>query len=218
VTPRWGQRGEEPPVPDELPSRPLDVFAAMATHDVDYVAIGGIAMQGHGHLRATYDVDLVLAPDKENLKRAAAALAELRARIGGVDGDLLGIDPQDPRALEEGANFMLATTAGPLDLWVDTTYLGGARAWPQLRAAAETTTVGDIPVTIASTDDLISMKRVAAENRDSAERRNQDLGDIAALTRADNPGAGEIVDRESRGSVEEGPADLGPDYGISPDR
>src|SRR4051812_9278235 len=163
MTPRWGDRDEEPAVPDELPSRPLEVFAALDAHEVDYVTIGGIAMQGHGHLRATYDVDLVLAPDAGNLERAAAALRDLRARIGGVDGHLLGIDPQDARALAEGANFMLATKAGRLDVWVDTTYLAGARPWPELRAAAETTKVGDIPVTIASADDLIAMKRIAAE-------------------------------------------------------
>jgi hypothetical protein len=41
---------------------PLDarrIFEALAGHDVEYVLIGGLAVQAHGHTRTTQGVDLV---------------------------------------------------------------------------------------------------------------------------------------------------------------
>ena len=38
--------------------------------------MGGIAVQVHGHVRMTNDLDLIPAPTPENLKRLAAALRE----------------------------------------------------------------------------------------------------------------------------------------------
>lgn len=67
--------------------RPLDIgelIAVLARHDVDYVVIGGVAAQVHGHRRTTKDLDLTPDPDPENLRRLSAALAELEARP--VDG------------------------------------------------------------------------------------------------------------------------------------
>jgi transcriptional regulator with XRE-family HTH domain len=213
------QDDKEPLVPSVPLSRPLEAFAALAAQDVDYVVIGGFAMQGHGHLRATVDVDLVLAPGAENLGRATAALTDLHARLGEVDGPRLGTDTQHFMALADDGNLTLTTTAGRLNVWVDTRQLDGARAWPEVRAAAETTIVGDdVPITIAGADDLIAMTRAAAKNRGSAASRLQDLGAIAALSRADNPAATEIVDRELRRRIEDRPAQLGPDRRIDPHR
>jgi transcriptional regulator with XRE-family HTH domain len=209
--PSPGDDGEQPVVTGMPVSRPLVAFAALAAHDVEYVVIGGFAMQGHGHLRASVDVDLVLGPEAENLKRAAAALMDLDARIDVGDKRLVGIGPQDLEALADNSNLTLTTTAGRLHVWVDTTRVEGGRAWPELRRAAKTTLVGEVPITTASADDLIAITRVAAENRASAERRNRDLGNIAALTRADNPRASAIVDSEPRGSVKPARADLGSD-------
>ena len=68
---------------------PLDaerILRALAEHGVDYVLIGGLAVQTHGHVRTTIDADLIPAPDPPNLERRASALRSLEARdAGGVD-------------------------------------------------------------------------------------------------------------------------------------
>jgi hypothetical protein len=118
--PRRPHRPEGPTgPPDDAPTDPVEIFRALNAHDVDYLIIGGVAVQAYGHVRTTQDVDVVVAPDLGNLERLSAALAQLGARLKGVDADLLGIDPTDPAHLRDGANFGLATRAGGLDVWTD---------------------------------------------------------------------------------------------------
>lgn len=177
----WQSRadGEAPPgerVADELPSKPYEVFAALARHDVDYVVIGGVAVQAHGNPRTTLDVDLVAAPEPANTDRLAAALTDLQARLRGVDAELIDVDPRDGRDLLEGGNFTLATSAGRVDVWTHPEDLKGCPPWAQLRQRAQRFTVRGTPIDVVGKDDLLSMKRAAG--------REKDHGDVAALTSA----------------------------------
>lgn len=162
------------PVPEDLPSNPLRIFQTFERHGVDYVTIGGVAVQAHGHTRTTKDVDILAAPGRDNLRRLGAALAELDARLKGVDAHLLRIEPTDPEHLERGANFTLATEAGGLDVWTDAAELRGSPPWPEIRGRALETRVAGVIVRVVSLDDLVRLKRAAG--------REIDLRDIAALT------------------------------------
>src|SRR4051794_7731548 len=53
------------------------IIAALNDQQVQYIVVGGLAVVAHGYLRFTADVDLVLAVDPENLRRAKAALKSL---------------------------------------------------------------------------------------------------------------------------------------------
>ncbi len=159
---------------DDTPSDPVEIFRALNSHGVDYLIIGGVAVQAYGHVRTTQDVDVIVAPDAGNLERLAAALKQLHARLKGVDAHLLGIDPTDAAQLHDGANFGLATRAGGLDVWTDTAQLKGARSWAQMCEQAVTAEVGEQSLRFVGRDDLIRMKLAAG--------REQDLRDIAALT------------------------------------
>ncbi len=114
----------------ESSSQPLDALElarALNRHGVDYVVIGGVAMQVHGHVRTTRDLDTVVAWTPENMRALAGALAELDARLRGVDAELLGFDLTDPRALYEGGNFLTHTRHGDLDVYAaDQTAAGAA--------------------------------------------------------------------------------------------
>ncbi|MEJ7718772.1 MAG: nucleotidyltransferase [Thermoleophilaceae bacterium] len=104
----------------ELPDRPVEsteILRVLVRHGVDFVVIGGLAVQTHGHLRTTKDLDLVPEPSRENYVRLAAALAELEAVLRGVDADLLGIDVTDADHLGWGGNFTLVTKHGWLDVF-----------------------------------------------------------------------------------------------------
>lgn len=52
----------------------LRILAALHAHHVDYVLVGGAALNVHGLVRATEDVDLFVAPSRENIDRLKRAL------------------------------------------------------------------------------------------------------------------------------------------------
>jgi hypothetical protein len=161
--------------PVEEGERSLDLsrlLEALARHGVDYVVIGGVATQVHGHRRTTMDLDLTPASDPRNLGRLAAALDELEARPHDPDLPEGEIRTTDPERLALAAIVPpLLTRHGQVHILKEPK---GARAYDQLRQAALVVEVDGIEVAIASLDDLIRMKRAAG--------RQGDLDDIAALT------------------------------------
>ena len=152
-----------------------DLIEVLARHEVEYVVIGGVATQVHGHRRTTMDLDLTPDPDPENLARLGAALAELEAhpREPGFEG--AEIPAADPERLAIAAIVPpLLTRHGQIHILKEPQ---GARAFDQLYEAALVVELDGIEVAIASLDDLIRMKRAAG--------RPSDLEDIAALTEAE---------------------------------
>ena len=147
---------------------PLDAFRileALADHEVEYVLIGGLAVQAHGHTRTTQDFDLVPAPAPENLARLAAALEDLGARPAGGSG---------PPALPATGGAALDSDAGGLDVHRSPP---GAPDYASLRDRALVIEIRGITVPVAGRDDLIAMKRASA--------RPVDRGDVLALTQPD---------------------------------
>jgi hypothetical protein len=49
--------------------------------EVDFVLVGGLAVNAWGYLRATRDIDLVPNPSPENLARLDALLVELGGKV-----------------------------------------------------------------------------------------------------------------------------------------
>jgi hypothetical protein len=160
----------------ERKERPLDLhrlFETLARHNVDYVVIGGVATQVHGHRRTTMDLDLTPDPGPENLRRLAVALEELEARPTDpalAGGDVPATDPE--RLLVAAIVPPLITRHGLVHVLKEPK---GGRPFEKLRDAALVVEIDGVEVAIASLDDLIRMKRAFA--------RPSDLADIAALTK-----------------------------------
>jgi hypothetical protein len=158
--------------------RPLDIgdlIAVLARHEVDYVVIGGVATQVHGHRRTTMDLDLTPDPDSENLSRLGAALVELEARPRESGFEEAEIPVADPERLAIAAIVPpLITRHGQIHILKEPK---GARAFAQLREAALVVELDGVEVAIVSLEDLIRMKRAAG--------RPTDLDDIAALVEAE---------------------------------
>jgi hypothetical protein len=146
-----------------------ELFATLARHDVDYVTVGGIAIQAHGGQRLTQDLDIAVATSSENLRRLHAALVDLDARILGPDGGRSRSTPS-PALLGSSDIWHLVTTHGPLDLITLPAHLG---TFEQMRARAHMTPLGELTVPIAHRADLLAMKR--------ASDRPQDLADVRLL-------------------------------------
>lgn len=145
---------------------PLDAAAVLRTldeHRVEYVVIGGLAVQTHGHTRTTQDLDLIPKPTSANLARLHDALTALGARPVGT---------ARPARIEIPATGVLEldTDAGGVDVHLDPP---GAAPYAALRSRALNVQL-DVGVLVVGRDDLIAMKR--------ASGRPIDRSDVLALT------------------------------------
>ena len=148
------------------------ILEALTEHRVDFVVIGGIAVQAHGYLRGTRDLDIIARPRTLNMTRLSEAWPELDAELRVRRCDLALTDPHQLRRapLDTGV-----TRRGPLDV-VNVEHVAGApKSYDALREAALVVELEDFEVTVAGLSDLIRMKRAAG--------RTHDLMDIEALTR-----------------------------------
>lgn len=151
-----------------------ELFRALAHHDVEYVTIGGIAIQAYGGQRLTQDLDVAIAASTDNLARLASALLDLDARILGPGGQHSRSTPTAP-LLATSDQWHLITVHGPLDVLTLPAHLG---SFADMRARAHEVTLGDLSIPIAHREDLLKMKRAAG--------RPQDLADVRLLESLDN--------------------------------
>lgn len=153
---------------------PLDaerILRALAEHSVDYVLIGGLAVQTHGHVRTTNDADLIPAPRPDNLARLADALRSLDARVLNPGEEGIEIDA---KMLPKATIWQFASRDGGIDVMHE---VPGGRSFEELSKRALHVKLGDVDVPVASLDDLIQMKL--------ARGRPIDLADVASLTDPD---------------------------------
>jgi hypothetical protein len=148
---------------------------------VKHVLIGGLAVNAHGVIRSTKDIDICPAPDRGNLARLATLLRRLGVRQLGVgDGGFasqeLPFDPTRADDLAQGGNFRLDTPLGVLDIMQWIAGIEGDSAYGTLASDARTATAFGIELQVCSLAALRVMKRAAG--------RPQDLQDLADLETA----------------------------------
>ncbi len=151
-----------------------ELFRAFAHHEVEYVTVGGIAVQAHGGQRLTQDLDVAIAASSENLARLAGALLDLDARVLGPDGQRSKSVPT-AALLASSDQWHLITAHGPLDILTLPAHLG---SFAEMRARAHDVPLGDLSIPIAHREDLLKMKRAAG--------RPQDLADVRLLESLDD--------------------------------
>jgi predicted nucleotidyltransferase len=147
---------------------------------VRYVLIGGIALIRHGVIRATRDVDGIIAPDPENLERLRVLVAEWGATR--PDGSPI---PDD--ALVPGRTIHLATPHGELDLLTE---LLPPLSFAELSSRAETCRVDGVEAPICSLADLVALKRIAGRERDLLDLQDLEVahGELPDSRTDSNPG------------------------------
>lgn len=151
-----------------------ELFAALARNQVEYVTIGGIAVQAYGGQRLTQDLDVAIPAVSENTERLAGALGDLDARILGPDGQR---STSVPSAAMIGSSdrWHFITAHGLLDVLTLPAHLG---SFADVRARALEVPLGELSIPIAHREDLLRMKRAAG--------RPQDLADVRLLESLDD--------------------------------
>jgi hypothetical protein len=164
---------------------PREILLGLSKYGVEFVVVGGVAVQAHGHGRSTRDLDVMPRPDLVNLSRLGESLAALGARLVRADTP---VDVTDPQLLKRAPLVPLMTVHGRLDLMNVALTQGAPGSYEELRERAFEAEIEGRTVAVAGLDDLIRMKRAAG--------RDVDLQDIGALTRDD-----EELQREAREST-----------------
>lgn len=144
-----------------------ELFCALSEGQVQYVLVGGLAVQLHGYMRSTFDIDLVLAMDDGNLSR----FIEVAKRFGLKPSIPVPIDSlRNAEQIEQWyrEKGMLAfalrepqTGGGVVDVMV--------RPEVPFEQLMENAVAGQLlgrQVWIASIDDLLTLKRIADRPKD----------------------------------------------------
>lgn len=137
------------------------ILAVLNRGGVRFIVIGGLAAMAHGNTRATYDVDVVYARDRENVKRLADVLKPYQPYLRGAPPGLPFA--WDEKTIRMGLNFTLTTTLGDLDLLGE---VAGAGNYDQLLAHSEEITLFGISCRCATLERLIQMKLAAGRPKD----------------------------------------------------
>jgi hypothetical protein len=127
---------------------PFRIFAALRSHGVQYVLVGGLAAVAHGSPADTDDVDVCLDGNDANLKRLGLALEDLGAT---------------QRPVEPGQEHRVSfqTRSGRFDCLEPSP---GSPGFAELASRAVEMDLGEgIRARVASIEDLAQMKREAGD-------------------------------------------------------
>ncbi len=155
------------------------IVGALNSAGVQYLIVGGLAVNAHGFERLTKDVDLVMGLEPTNITRGLHALIGIGYRIG------IPITPEDFAIAENRRQWREEKSMIVLKLWSD-----AHRRTPidvfvyepfdfaeELRNARHENVMGDVKAPVISYATLLAMKAEAG--------RDKDLIDIRALRKLD---------------------------------
>ncbi len=136
-------------------------IVAMASNDVDFVVIGGVALSIHATAYVTFDIDFAYSRSKQNLIKIAEALAPYEPRPRGFPKELPFI--WDASTLSNGSVFTLDTSIGDIDLLSEVKGLGD---FADVLANSEKFDLWGFNVKVLSIDGLIAAKTAAGREKD----------------------------------------------------
>jgi len=140
-----------------------EIFVCLHRHGVRYVLIGGLAAVLHGSPLPTLDADICPSAEPDNLKRLAAALAEIDARIRTPDTAEGVRFPHDAGFLANVLLLNLVTRYGDLDISFKP---AGTEGFSELAPRSLTVQLGACQVAVANLEDVIRSKEAANRPKD----------------------------------------------------
>ena len=140
-----------------------ETLTALYDAAVEFVIIGGAAMQLQGSAYLTQDLDFCYRRSPKNFAALARAIAPIHPKLRGPDSNLPFVF--DARTIERGLNFTLDTDFGPLDFLGEVSGLGDFDA---VKAASDTLSIYGLDCLVLSLSGLISAKRAAGRAKDNS--------------------------------------------------
>jgi predicted nucleotidyltransferase len=162
-------------MPEPLQLREL--LARLTEAEIEFVLVGGLAVNAWGYLRATRDIDLVPEPSSANLEKLDTMLRHVGGKVD-IGGQLLD-ENAIKTFLRAGDRTLVATDFGEVDV------LQGLPQIPSfavLDAEAKSVDVDGLIVRVCSLEHLREMKRSSERPRD-----REDLVALEAAQSDDDP-------------------------------
>ena len=146
------------------------IFGGLNQARVDFVVVGGLAVNFHGIPRMTYDIDLMIQLEPVNISRLIERLAGWGYRAKA---------PVDPRALADAAErgrWVREKNMRAFSFWSDRhpvaeidILLESPVSYKEVRQRAVVMTLGEETVQVVSLPDLIEMKRETGREQDRSD-------------------------------------------------
>lgn len=136
-----------------------DVFASFQKHEVKYLVIGGIAVVLYGVPRATFDLDILIEPTRENARRLLSAFIDAGLGTAALT------DEQEILSNE----ITIFKDRVRIDVQIKTPGIGFKQAWQR----KEVMNYRGQTFYVVSLEDLIAAKK--------ASGRDVDLEDVRLL-------------------------------------
>jgi len=138
-----------------------ETLRALFDANVEFVLIGGAAMQLQGSAHLTEDLDFCYSRSAKNLERLARAMAPHHPRLRGAPENL----PFrfDAATIKRGLNFTLMTDLG----WID--FLGevaGLGSYEDVKNKSEVMAILEMDCQVLSLEGLIRAKKATGRARD----------------------------------------------------
>jgi hypothetical protein len=156
---------------------PFPLLRALDEHEIKHIVVGGFAVNAHGFIRVTKDLDIVPSPSEDNLAKLAETLRDLDAAVLDTDDFMheeLQMNPTSPDDLAQGGNFCLRTSLGRLDVMQWLSGVDVDNLYDELSPQALESDIDGIQVRVCGLQHLLAMKR--------ATGRPQDLEDVKQLS------------------------------------
>ena len=150
------------------------IFRELNSLGIDYLVVGGLAVNFHGVPRMTYDIDLMVHLEPENILKLVTKLTQwgYKPKIPVDPRDLADEMKRNSWIFEKGMktlNFYSETLPiGEIDIIIDTPI-----PYEELRNRAIRIELQDERISVVSIHDLIELKLRAG--------RKQDLADVEHL-------------------------------------
>jgi hypothetical protein len=138
-----------------------ELLRALATAEVEFIVVGGVAAAAHGSPRSTQDVDVVYKRSSPNMKRLVEALEPHHPYLRGAPPGL----PfrLDTATLKSGLNFSLITDLGWIDLLGE---IAGGGRYEDLESHSFLVEAFGVCCRVVDLDTLIATKRAAGRVKD----------------------------------------------------
>jgi predicted nucleotidyltransferase len=150
------------------------IFEELNNGGIDYLLVGGLAVNFHGIPRMTYDVDLIIALEPENITRFVSKMADwgYRPRVPVDPKDLADRDKRSGWILDKNMKAFTfcsdSEAIAEIDVLIDSPI-----PFEELNPRAVVFDLEGVRVPVVSVLDLIEMKMKAG--------RQQDLSDVEHL-------------------------------------